>query len=150
MHKEIIKNNSNLLDSETLSLRLQKCLDLFENLHTIGLAHYTTGFLLDPRQTKVPFLGRRQMMKRIDFRFDIHSLQACTHTNNDSNLRKMNSLVLSKLLLALSESKCRPRKLYICDNNFKFCGDIGPTVSSLLSTPRKNHDFGYDLEDNGQ
>lgn len=38
-HKEILDDNFNLLESKTLSLRLRKCLDLFENLHTIGLTH---------------------------------------------------------------------------------------------------------------
>jgi hypothetical protein len=139
VHKAMLADNSNLLESEAFSVRLRECMDRFKNLQTIRLAHYRTEFLLDPRQQTVPFLGRRQMMSRIDFRFDVYSLRAFTHTNQDSQIRKLNSLALSKLFLALCGSSCRPRKLYTCDSNF--CGDIGPRIAlseeqfdSLLST----------------
>ncbi|CAG7946759.1 unnamed protein product [Penicillium nalgiovense] len=124
IQKVMLADNRNLLESEAFSVRLRECLDRFKNIQTIGLAHYRTEFLLDPRQKTVPFLGRRQIISRIDFRFDI---------------RKLNSLALSKLFLALCSSSCRPRKLHTCDSNF--CGDIGPRIAlseeqfdSLLST----------------
>lgn len=139
IHKAMLTDNLNLLGSEAFSVRLRECMDRFKNLQTIGLAHYRTEFLLDPRQQTVSFLGRRQMMSRIDFRFDVYSLQASTHTQKDSQIRELNSLALSKLFLALCGSSCRPRKLHTCDS--KFCGDIGPRTTlpeeqfdSLLST----------------
>ncbi|CAG8099327.1 unnamed protein product [Penicillium nalgiovense] len=139
IHKAMLTDNSNLLESEAFSVRLRECMDRFQNLQTIGLAHYRTEFLLDPRQQTVQFLGRRQMMSRIDFRFDVYSLRHFTHTGQHSQIRKLNSLALSKLFLALCGSSCRPRKLYTCDSNF--CGDIGPRIAlseeqfdSLLST----------------
>ena len=139
IHKAMLTDNSNLLESEAFSIRLRECMDRFQNLQTIGLAHYRTEFLLDPRQQTVPFLGRRQMMSRIDFRFDVYSLRALTRTGQHSQIRNLNSLALSKLFLALCGSRCRPRKLYTCDSNF--CGAIGPRIAlseeqvdSLLST----------------
>ncbi|OQD72836.1 hypothetical protein PENANT_c223G02143 [Penicillium antarcticum] len=139
VQKDMLADNRNLLESETFSLRLRECMDRFKNIQTIGLAHYRTEFLLDPRQQTVPFLGRRQMMSRIDFRFDVYSLQESTRTHQDSQIRKLNSLALSKLFLALCGSSCRPRKLSTCDS--KFCCDIGPRIAlseeqfdSLLST----------------
>jgi hypothetical protein len=127
VHKAMIADNSNLLLSETFSVRLRECMGRFQNLHTIGMAHYSTEFLLDPRQQTVSFLGRRQMMSQLDFRFDVYSLKSLTHTNKNSQIRKLNSLALSKLLLALCGSSCKPRKLYTCDSNF--CGDIGPKIA---------------------
>ncbi|KGO63540.1 hypothetical protein PITC_049220 [Penicillium italicum] len=139
IHKAMLADNSNLLESEAFSVRLRECMDRFQNLQTIGLAHYRTEFLLDPRQQKIQFLGRRQMMSRIDFRFDVYSLQAVTHTSPCNRIRKLNSLALSKLFLALCGSSCRPRKLYTCDSHF--CGDFGHRIAlsdeqfdSLLST----------------
>jgi hypothetical protein len=146
VHKAMLADNSNLLESEAFSVRLRECMDRLKNLQTIGLAHYRTEYLLDPRQRTVPFLGRRQMMSRIDFRFDVYSLRAFSHTNQDSQIRKLNSLALSKLFLALCGSSCRPRKLYTCDANF--CGDIGPRIAlseeqsdSLLSTLKSLEDL---------
>ncbi|KAJ6127885.1 hypothetical protein N7471_009102 [Penicillium samsonianum] len=126
VHKAMIADNSNLLESETFSVRLRECMDRFQNLQTIGLAHYSTEFLLDPRQQTVSFLGRQHIMSQLDFRFDVYSLQSLTHTNKNSQIRKLNSLALSKLFLALCGSSCKPRKLYTCDSNF--CGDIDPKI----------------------
>ncbi|KAJ5087701.1 hypothetical protein N7456_011317 [Penicillium angulare] len=123
----MVADSSNLLESETFSIRLRKCLDRFQKLQSVGLTHYKTEFLLDPRQKTVPFLGRQQMMSRIDFRFDIYSLQSITHTDKDSEIREKNSLALSKLVLALCGSSCRPRKLHTCSPDL--CGDIGPTIA---------------------
>ncbi|CAG8179286.1 unnamed protein product [Penicillium salamii] len=139
VHKAMLADNLNLLESERFSVRLRECMNRFKNIQTVGLAHYRTEFLLDPRQQTVPFLGRRQMMSRIDFRFDVYSLRASSQTHKASQIRKLNSLALSKLFLALCGSSCRPRKLHTCDSNF--CGDIGPRIAlseeqfdSLLST----------------
>ncbi|KAJ5876467.1 uncharacterized protein N7529_002051 [Penicillium soppii] len=139
VQKDMIADNRNLLESEAFSDRLRECMDRFKSIQTIGLAHYRTEFLLDPRQQTVPFLGRRQMMNQIDFRFDVYSLQESTRTNKASQIRKLNSLALSKLFLALCGLSCRPRKLSTCDS--KFCCDIGPRIvlseeqsDSLLST----------------
>jgi hypothetical protein len=139
VQKDMIADNRNLLESEAFSDRLRECMDRFKNIQTIGLAHYRTEFLLDPRQQTVPFLGRRQMISQIDFRFDVYSLQESTRTNKASQIRKLISLALSKLFLALCGSSCRPRKLSTCDS--KFCCDIGPRIAlseeqsdSLLST----------------
>ncbi|CAI7583081.1 unnamed protein product [Penicillium discolor] len=139
VQKDMIADNRNLLESEAFSDRLRGCIDRFKNIQTIGLAHYRTEFLLDPRQQTVPFLGRRRMMSQIDFRFDVYSLQESTRTNKASQIRKLNSLALSKLFLALCGSSCRPQKLSTCDS--KFCCDIGPRIAlseeqsdSLLST----------------
>ncbi|KAJ5501224.1 hypothetical protein N7453_006041 [Penicillium expansum] len=139
VQKDMITDNRNLLESEAFSDRLRECMDRFKNIQTIGLAHYRTEFLLDPRQQTVPFLGRRQMISQIDFRFDVYSLQESTCTNQASQIRKLNSLALSKLFLALCGSSCRPQKLSTCDS--KFCYDIGPRIAlseeqsdSLLST----------------
>ncbi|OQD76232.1 hypothetical protein PENANT_c135G08544 [Penicillium antarcticum] len=139
VQKDMIADNRNVLEAEAFSDRLRECMDQFKNIQTIGLAHYRTEFLLDPRQQTVPFLGRRQMMSQIDFRFDVYSLQESTRTNKASQIRKLNSLALSKLFLALCGSSCRPRKLSTCDS--KFCCDIGPRIAlseeqsdSLLST----------------
>lgn len=135
----MLVDNSSLLESEEFIVRLRQCIDRLKNLQVIGLAHYRTAFLLDPRQETVPFLGRRQMMSRIDFRFDVYSLRAFTHTHPGSQIRKLNSLALSKLWLALCGSSCRPRKLCTCDCDFS--GDIGPRIAlyeerfdTLLST----------------
>lgn len=127
VHEAMVADNSNLLGLETFSIRLRGCLDRFQKLQIVGLAHYKTEFLLDPRQQTVPFLGRRQMMSRIDFRFDIYSLQSITYTDKESQIRERNSLALSKLFLALCGSSCRPRKLYTCGPDF--CGDIGPKIA---------------------
>ncbi|KAJ5785562.1 uncharacterized protein N7503_010774 [Penicillium pulvis] len=146
VHKAMVADNSNLLESETFSVRLRECINRFKNLQTIGLAHYSTEFLLDPRQQTVRFLGRRQMISQLDFRFDVHSLQSLTQTNTNSQIRNLNSLALSKLFLALCGSNCKPRKLYTCDSNF--CGDIGPKIAlseeqfdSLLSALKSLGDF---------
>ncbi|CAG8116733.1 unnamed protein product [Penicillium olsonii] len=139
VQRDMIADNRNLLESEAFSLRLRECMDRFKNIQTIGLAYYRTEFLLDPRQQTVPFLGRRQMMSRIDFRFDVYSLRESMRTNKAGKIRKLKSLALSKLFLALRGSSCRPRKLSTC--NSQSCCDVGPRIAlseeqfdSLLST----------------
>ncbi len=80
IYKSMLADNSDLLESEAFSVRLRECIDRFKNFQIIGLAYYRTEFLLNPRQQTVLFLGRQQMMSRIDFRFDIYSLRAFTYT----------------------------------------------------------------------
>jgi hypothetical protein len=49
IYQAIVANSSNLLGSEAFSTRLRRCLEQSKNLDTIGIAHYPTTFLLDPR-----------------------------------------------------------------------------------------------------
>ncbi|KAJ5792461.1 uncharacterized protein N7503_008439 [Penicillium pulvis] len=135
-YKALVADNSSLLESETFSTRLRGCLGKFDNLDTIGLAHYSTSFLLDPRQEKVRFLGWRRLINQIDFRFGSKNLQPLH--GSGSVMGKVNSLAASRLLQALNGSNCRIRKLQTC--NPDYCGNIGPEIllaeeqySSVLS-----------------
>jgi hypothetical protein len=49
IYQAIVANSSNLLGSEVFSTRLRRCLEQPKDLDTIGIAHYPTSFLLDPR-----------------------------------------------------------------------------------------------------
>lgn len=129
----MVKDNRNFLLSETFNTRLRKCIACFKKLDTIGLAHYTTPFLLDPRQQKVRFLGWRHLRDRIDFRFSPQGL---------ARLRgpwrtKFSSLALLRLFQALGSQKIR--KLHTCgaDNYGDVLSEINLPQSqydSLLST----------------
>ncbi|KAJ5515745.1 hypothetical protein N7527_007305 [Penicillium freii] len=123
-YKAMVADNSNLLESEAFGVRLRKCLERFENLDTIGLAHYTTSFLLDPRQQKVRFLGWRHLISQIDFRFTQRSLTWLRGTA--SQVRKVNSSALSRLLQALSGSGRKIKTLHTC--NADYCADIAPDI----------------------
>ncbi|CAG8366320.1 unnamed protein product [Penicillium salamii] len=46
VHKAMLVDNLNLLESETFSVRLRGCMKRFKNIQTIGLAHYRTEFHL--------------------------------------------------------------------------------------------------------
>lgn len=138
-YKCLVADNSRLLESEALSNQLSRCLEKFDNLTTIGLAHYSTSFLLDPRQERVRFLGWRHLINQIDFRFGSKNLEPLHGTG--SVMAKINSLAASKLLQALSLSRNhrKIRKLQTC--NPDYCGNIAPDIlltaqqySSLLST----------------
>ncbi|KAJ5956132.1 hypothetical protein N7501_010411 [Penicillium viridicatum] len=124
-YKAMVADNSNLLESEAFGVRLRKCLERFENLNTIGLAHYTTSFLLDPRQQKVRFLGWRHLISQIDFRFTQRSLSWLRGTA--SQVSKLNSLALSRLLQALSGSGRKIKTLHTC--NADYCADIAPEIA---------------------
>ncbi|KAJ5539449.1 hypothetical protein N7513_007781 [Penicillium frequentans] len=136
-YKALVADNSSLLESETFSTRLHVCLEKFDNLDTIGLAHYSTSFLLDPRQERVRFLGWRRLINQIDFRFGSKSLQPLY--GSGSVMGKVNSLAASRLLQALNGTNRKIRKLQTC--NPDFCGNIGPEIllaeeqySSIQST----------------
>nr|UXX61849.1 hypothetical protein FAC4N16_22 [Penicillium fuscum] len=76
IYKALVADSSSLLKSEAFSKRLRKFLENFDNLDTVGLAHYTTAFLLDPQQKEVRFLGWRRLINQIDFRFRSEDLVA--------------------------------------------------------------------------
>ncbi|KAJ5660139.1 hypothetical protein N7507_006590 [Penicillium longicatenatum] len=136
-YKALVADNSSLLESETFSTRLRGCLEKFDNLDTIGLAHYSTSFLLDPRQERVRFLGWRRLINQIDFRFGSKNLQPLH--GSGSVMGKVNSLAASRLLQALNGTNRKIRKLQTC--NPDYCGNIGPELllaeeqySSIQST----------------
>lgn len=125
-YKAMVADSRNLLESEEAFVnRLRKCLERFPNIKTIGLAHYTTTFLLDPRQQKVRFLGWRHLISQIDFHFTHGSLSWLRGTA--SRVSKVNSLALSRILQALSESGRQIKKLHTC--NADYCADIGPGIA---------------------
>lgn len=70
-YQTMIEDNRNFLLSRTFNTRLRKCVACFKKFDMIGLAHYTTPFLLDPRQQNVRFLGWRRLRDQIDFRFQL-------------------------------------------------------------------------------
>ncbi|KAJ5202629.1 hypothetical protein N7449_004708 [Penicillium cf. viridicatum] len=113
---------ADLLKSEAFSTRLRRCLGRFINLDTIGLAHHTTNYLLDPRQQKVRFLGWRHLINRIDFQFNHSGLGYLRGRRRND----INSLALSRPFQAFNESKRKQkiRKLRTC--NADFCGGISP------------------------
>lgn len=127
-YQTMVNDNRNSLLSETFNTRLRKCIACFKKLDTIGLAHYTTPFLLDPRQQKVRFLGWRRLRDRIDFRFSPQGL---------ARLRgpwrtKFSSLALLRLFQALGSHKIR--KLHTCGaDNY---GD----VLSEINLPQSQYD----------
>jgi hypothetical protein len=53
IYQATVADHCALLESKDFSTRLQKCFARFSNLESIGLQHYTTSFLLDPRQNEV-------------------------------------------------------------------------------------------------
>ncbi|KAJ5769686.1 hypothetical protein N7520_004245 [Penicillium odoratum] len=123
-YKALVADNSSLLESETFSTRLRGCLENFDNLDTIGLAHYSTSFLLDPRQERVRFLGWRRLINQIDFRFGRKNLWPLH--GSGSPMGKVNSLAASRLLQALNGTNRKIRKLQTC--NPDYCGCIGPEI----------------------
>ncbi|KAJ5915394.1 hypothetical protein N7466_011327 [Penicillium verhagenii] len=136
IYEALVADNSSLLESENFSKRLRECLEKFDNLETTGLAHYSTSFLLDPRQEKVRFLGWRRLINQIDFRFESKDLQPLH--GSGSVIGKVNSLGASRLLQALSKTNRKIIRLQTC--NPDYCGNIGPEIllteeqySSVLS-----------------
>ncbi|KAJ6071009.1 hypothetical protein N7467_012328 [Penicillium canescens] len=127
IYKDMVADNTDLLKSEACGTRLSRCLERFTNLVSVGLAHYATSFLLDPRQDQVRFLGWRHLINRIDFRFNettLEDVRGITH-----NIHEINALALSRLCEALGASKRRRkiRKLHTC--NADFCGYLSPEIS---------------------
>lgn len=131
-YKAMVADSSNLLNSDAFSARLSKCMEKFNNLDGAGLAHYTTNFLLDPRQHKVRFLGWRHLVEQIDFRFTSGSLRQLCDTSG--TMRRINSLAFSGLLQALRGSGRKVRTLHTCDHNY--CADVG----SEIMLPRLQYD----------
>ena len=123
-YKVLITDNSSLLELEAFSTRLRKCLERFDNLDTVGLAHYTTSFLLDPRQEKVRFLGWRRLFNQVDFRFGSKNLEPLH--GSGSVMDKINSLTSSRLLQTLSGTNRKITKLQTC--NPDCCGKIAPEI----------------------
>ncbi|KAJ5554100.1 hypothetical protein N7513_004059 [Penicillium frequentans] len=125
IYKSMVIDSSDLLESESFSIRLSKCLERFVNIDTIGLAHYPTTFLLDPRQQKVRFLGWRHMINQIDFQFN-HDRLRLLRSDETNNI---NSLVLSRILEALvaSNRTQKIRKLYTY--NADFFGHLSPKIT---------------------
>lgn len=118
----IIEDNLNLINSEAFSTRLHTCLKSFKNVDTIGIAHYMTSFLLDPRQQKVRFLGWRNLRDKIECRFDPVTLMYL----HGLHMGRVNSLALSRLLQALNGCNLKIRKLHTC--NADYCGEIGREI----------------------
>ncbi|CAG8202731.1 unnamed protein product [Penicillium nalgiovense] len=74
IHQAMVADSSSLLESEAFSTRLRRCLEQLESLDTIGLAHYSTTFLLDPSQQKGRLLGWHRLIDQIDFRIGSQNL----------------------------------------------------------------------------
>lgn len=119
IYQAMVADSSSLLESEAFSTRLRRCLEQFENLDTIGLAHYPTTFLLDPRQQQGRFLGWHRLIDQIDFRFGSRNLSGLHGFIS-------NTLALSRLFQALSESNRKIRKLSTC--NADYCGEVRPEI----------------------
>lgn len=124
-YKAIVGDSSNLLNSDAFSARLSKCMERFDNLDGVGLAHYPKNFLLDPRQHKVRFLGWRHLIDQIDFHFTISSLDWLCGIGG--RMQKINSLAFSKLLQALSGSNRKIKTLHTCDPDY--CADVGSEIA---------------------
>lgn len=95
---------------------------ILKNVDTLGLAHYSTAFLLDPRQQTARFLGWRHLRDRIDFRFNPRGLWYL----RDYRIAEVNSLAMSSLFQALDGCKLKIRKLYAC--NADSWGNISPEI----------------------
>ena len=127
-YQAMVKDNRNFMLSETFNTRLRKCIACFKKLDTIGLAHYTTPFLLDPRQQKVRFLGWRRLRDQMDFRFSPQGLARL----RGPWMTKLVSLALLRLFQALGSQKIR--KLHTCGaDNY---GD----VLSEINLPQSQYD----------
>lgn len=43
-HLDMVEDNLSLIELETFSTRVRRCLTSFKNVDTLGLAHYSTAF----------------------------------------------------------------------------------------------------------
>lgn len=134
-YQAIMSDNIGLLESETFSDRLCRCLASFTGLETIGLLRYASTFLLDARQQKVRFLGWCQLRDQVDFRFARRVLVQLEGRRTTS----ANYLVLSRLFQALAGSGQKISKLELCHPDYR--GTLYPEIaltqvqySSLLFT----------------
>ncbi|KAJ5987208.1 hypothetical protein N7451_011573 [Penicillium sp. IBT 35674x] len=141
IYNSMVIESSDLLKSESSSTRLSKCLERFVKLDTIGLAHYPTTYLLDPRQQKVRFLGWRHMINQIDFQFN-HDRLSMLHRDG---INGINSLALSRILEAfIATNRTRKiRKLHTY--NADFFGRLSPKIS--LGTAQYSTLFSSVLDD---
>lgn len=67
IYQAIVAEHLALVESDAFATRLHKCFVSFKNLNSVGLKHYTTGFLLDKRQTESYCLGLQDLRNKIDF-----------------------------------------------------------------------------------
>ncbi|CAG8336730.1 unnamed protein product [Penicillium nalgiovense] len=104
IHQAMVADSSSLLVSEAFDTRLRRCLEQLESLDTIGLAHYSTTFLLDPRQQKGGLLGWHRLIDQIVFRIGSQNLSTLHGFIS-------NTLALSRPFQALSETSRKIRKL---------------------------------------
>ncbi|KAJ5806527.1 uncharacterized protein N7503_004129 [Penicillium pulvis] len=125
IYKSMVTDSSDLLESESFSIRLSKCLERFVNVDTIGLAYYPTTYLLDPRQQKVRFLGWRHMINQIDFQFH-HDRLSMLHRDE---INGINSLALSRLLGALISSTRTGKIRKLHTHNADFFGRLSPKIT---------------------
>ncbi|CAG7937415.1 unnamed protein product [Penicillium nalgiovense] len=117
IHQAMVADSSSLLESEAFSTRLRRCLEQLESLDTIGLAHYSTTFLLDPSQQKGRLLGWHRLIDQIDFRIGSQNLSTLHGFIS-------NTLALSRPFQALSETSQKIRKLSTCHDDY--CGEVAP------------------------
>ncbi|OQE05033.1 hypothetical protein PENVUL_c027G09919 [Penicillium vulpinum] len=110
IYQTMVADNRSLVASEKFSTRLYKCMEKFKKLDTIGLANYTTPFLLDPRQQKIRFLGWRQLREKIDYRFSPRGLDGLTSVG----MAHFNSMALLRILQAIRPHQ-QIRKLHACN-----------------------------------
>lgn len=125
VYKSMVIDSSDLLESESFSIRLSKCLERFVNVDSIGLAHYPTMYLLDPSQQKVRFLGWRSMINQIDFRFN-HDRLRLLHRDE---INDINSLALSRILEALIASNRTRKVRKLHTYNADFLGRLSPKIT---------------------
>lgn len=107
----IVEDNISLIESETFSVRLHRCLASFRNVDTLEIAHYSTAFLLDSRQDKFRFLGCRHLREKIDFELN----PTCLLYLRKYAIGRVNSLVLSKLFQTLEGCNLKIKKLHTCN-----------------------------------
>lgn len=120
IYQTIKADNQALLESSTFSARLHACFTSFRNLGSVGLKHYATSYLLDPRQTEFRCLGLRNLRDQVDYIFkpsNLNHLQWHFPAN-------INSLALSRMLQGYAESNQQIRALNTCGANF--CGSTSP------------------------
>ncbi|KAJ5965460.1 hypothetical protein N7481_012174 [Penicillium waksmanii] len=125
IYQATVADNRALLGSEDFSTRLQRCFARFSNLESIGLQHYTTSFLLDPRQNEVRCLGLRRLRGQMDLEFrplHLYSLESKLNA-------KPTSLAMYRLVQALAgaNNPFKPRELHTCSTDF--CGGIPLNLS---------------------
>lgn len=120
IYQATVADHCALLESEDFSTRLRKCFARFSNLESIGLQHYTTSFLLDPRQNEVRCLGLRRLRDQMDLEFRPLHLSFL----KSKLTTKPTSLAMYRLFQALAGSNkpFKPRELHTCGTDF--CGRI--------------------------